>query len=81
MIIKAAKRGTKANTEICLSFNRGFIVDSHNSVQHTSRMDPHVIGDDVVQTCKIQVFGSENGNSYIHVKAVYLNRTHPKMTH
>ena len=27
MIIKAAKRGTKANTEICLAFNTGFIDD------------------------------------------------------
>jgi len=27
MIIKAARRGTKANTEICLAFNRRFIDD------------------------------------------------------
>jgi len=27
MSIKAAKRGTKANTEICLPFNRKFIDD------------------------------------------------------
>jgi len=27
MIIKAAKRGTRTNTENCLPFNRGFIDD------------------------------------------------------
>jgi len=33
-----------------------------------------VIGEDAVQTSKIQEFGCEKGDRYIHVKPVYLSQ-------
>ena len=75
MIINAAKRDTNANTELRLSFNWKFI-DDITVTTITNIQDRWIIVafnkyvDDVVQ---IQVCGCEKGDTYIHVKPVYLS--------
>jgi len=85
MSIKAAKRDTKANTDICLAFNMVFI-DDVTVTAVTNIQDRWILkasNEAVSQATmffKSKCLVVRKGTVTDNVKAVYLNRTNPQLT-